>query len=219
MTTWFSSDPHFGHRNIVDYTGRPFRDAAGEPDAPAMDAALVEAWNARVAPSDDVWLLGDIAFGDVTQSLSLIARLHGRIALVWGNHDRGFSGRHKVEPGAHQRYLDAGFVEIHDEASVAIGGQLVVLSHFPYDGDSHGPDRYVDHRPVDRGGWVVHGHVHREWRQRGRQINVGVDAWAGRPVALEEVAELIAAGPCDLPPLPWLHDDQAGYVRDARHAI
>ena len=219
MTTWFSSDPHFGHRAITDYAGRPFRDADGEPDPEVMDAALVEAWNARVAPDDDAFMLGDIALGGIARTLPIIGRLNGRITLLWGNHDRGFAGRTKVDQGARRRYLEAGFVEIHDETTVEIAGHVVVLSHFPYDGDSHGPDRYRAHRPVDRGGWVVHGHVHQAWRQRGRQINVGVDAWAGRPVALDELAELIAAGPRDLAPLPWAHHGQVGYVRDPRAAL
>jgi calcineurin-like phosphoesterase family protein len=34
-------------------------------------------------------------------------------------------------------------------------------------------------------------------------INVGVDAWGGRPVSEEALCELIDAGPGDLAPLPW----------------
>ena len=44
--------------------------------------------------------------------------------------------------------------------------------------------------------------------QRGRQMNVGVDAWGGRPVAESEIAELVLAGPADLGPLAW-----KGWVR------
>jgi calcineurin-like phosphoesterase family protein len=45
--------------------------------------------------------------------------------------------------------------------------------------------------------------VQQAWRQRGRQINVGVDAWAGRPVPEETLVELIAAGPAERDPRPW----------------
>ena len=41
--------------------------------------------------------------------------------------------------------------------------------------------RYIEHRPDDDGGWLLHGHVHEKWRQNGRQINVGVDAWNFAP--------------------------------------
>ena len=47
-TTWFVSDTHFGHANIIRHCSRPFADA-GE-----MDAAMVANWNALVRPDDDV---------------------------------------------------------------------------------------------------------------------------------------------------------------------
>jgi len=34
-------------------------------------------------------------------------------------------------------------------------------------------------------------------------INVGVDAWAGRPVTEDRLVELIAAGGADLDPIEW----------------
>ena len=49
----------------------------------------------------------------------------------------------------------------------------------------------------------LHGHVHEKWRQRGRMINVGVDAWGGYPVTDTHLATLITAGENDLRPLPW----------------
>lgn len=36
MTTWFTSDLHFGHANIIEYSGRPF------PDLDHMNRALIE---------------------------------------------------------------------------------------------------------------------------------------------------------------------------------
>lgn len=58
MTTWFTADLHLGHRNIIDYCGRPFGDAV------AMNRALVDGWNNVVAEDDDVWVLGDFALGN-----------------------------------------------------------------------------------------------------------------------------------------------------------
>jgi len=78
----------------------------------------------------------------------------------------------------------------------------VSACHFPYQGDSEVTDRFTDRRPGDRGGWLLHGHVHDAWRQDGRQINVGIDAWAGRPVDAGTLAALIDA-PRHLGPLPW----------------
>lgn len=206
MTTWLTSDPHYGHTNILKYTGRPFADVT------AMDEFLIETWNEAVAPDDDVFVLGDIALGKLAESLKAIGRLNGRKVMVPGNHDRCWTGQRKGAVAARQTYLDAGFAEIIDSPDPwNIDGRLTLLSHFPYRGDSRDVERHGEHRPVDRGGWLIHGHVHQVWRQRGRMINVGVDAWAGRPVSLETVSELIAAGPQDLDPLPWawpVHDDR-----------
>jgi calcineurin-like phosphoesterase family protein len=66
------------------------------------------------------------------------------------------------------------------------------MNHLPYEGDSHDDDRFVPLRPVDDGGWLLHGHVHNKWRQKERMINVGVDVWDLAPVAQETLEALIA---------------------------
>lgn len=203
MTTWFSSDLHFGHRNISRYCGRPFPDT--DAGVAEMDDALVARWNETVAPGDTVWVLGDVAMGLIDRSLANVERLVGELRLVAGNHDRCWSGAGTNEARARwrQRYHDVGFVTITEEERVRVGDTEVLLSHFPYEGDSHDDDRHPIHRPSDDGGWLLHGHVHSTWRQSGRQINVGVDAWGGAPVAEDTLAELIAAGPAERAPLPW----------------
>lgn len=79
----------------------------------------------------------------------------------------------------------------------------VWVSHFPYVGDSPpgGGDRYDGWRPADDGRWLLHGHVHERWRQRGRMVNVGVDAWGFRPASGAEILSLISAGHADRGPL------------------
>ena len=169
-----------------------------------MDAALVSGWNDKVAPGDDVVVLGDLAMGRIADSLSLVSQLNGTKTLVAGNHDRCWSGHRKGADKWVDRYLEAGFVRVaQGTVDVDLGPTLALADHFPYQGDSHDEDRYAAHRPTDRGRWLLHGHVHEKWRQHGRQINVGVDAWGGRPVSDDRLVELIAAGPADLAPLPW----------------
>jgi calcineurin-like phosphoesterase family protein len=197
MTTWFTSDLHLGHANIIGYCDRPVA------DVDEMDAMLVERWNQTVAPDDTVWVLGDVALGRITESLALVSELHGTKLLLAGNHDRCWSGHARRAEGWTERYLDAGFAEIiQGSMTLAIGAHEVVACHFPYRGDSHDLDRYVDERPVDTGAWLIHGHVHERWRQRGRMINVGSDAWGYRPVAESTLAGLIEAGAAEHEPLP-----------------
>lgn len=53
---WFTSDTHFGHANVLHFTDRPFGDIAH------MNRALINAINERVAPTDDLYILGDFSY-------------------------------------------------------------------------------------------------------------------------------------------------------------
>ena len=193
MARWFTSDLHLGHANIIEYCDRPFA------DVDEMNRALVERWNRVVAADDEVWVLGDMAMGQIADSLGLVRGLAGRKILLAGNHDRCWFG-HAAKRKARvdewtATYRDAGFDEIHqDSVNLSIGDADVVACHFPYQGDSHDADRYSQHRPIDRGRWIVHGHVHNTWRVQGRQINVGVDVWDYQPVAEDTLATIMSAG-------------------------
>ena len=91
MARYFTADLHLGHRNIVDYSSRPFR------DADQMNDALIERWNSTVAPEDEVIVLGDFAMGRIDETLPIAGVLNGRKVLLAGNHDRCWHG-HKVSP-------------------------------------------------------------------------------------------------------------------------
>jgi calcineurin-like phosphoesterase family protein len=198
---FFTSDHHFGHRNIIDYCKRPF------PDLERMREYFVRIWNHEIGPDDWVWVLGDVALGRLDESLEVIAELNGRKLLMPGNHDRCFAG-HKKAARERQRYLDAGFEAVLDgPRTLTIAGQSVTVSHFPYRSTGvldEATVRYAEYRPVDDGGWLLHGHIHERWRIRGRQINVGVDAWAGHPVQLAQVEHYMAeSNPHDREPYSW----------------
>lgn len=192
VTRWFTADPHFGHANIIDYCSRPFE------SVDSMNRALIDRWNEVVEDGDEVWVLGDFALGTIADTLPLAGRLAGRKVLLAGNHDRCWRGHGPRAEGWDDRYLAAGFDEIvHGEPRIDVGAHRPLACHFPYRGDSQDRDRFVDSRPVDRGDWLLHGHVHERWRQHGRMINVGVDVWDYRPVPEAEIAVLIDAGPAE----------------------
>lgn len=196
---WFTSDLHIGHANIIKHSDRPFVDVG------QMNAGLVALWNSVVSPEDEVWVIGDIDMGQIDESFRYLAQLVGHKHLVLGNHDRPFKDVHD-RYGWAEVYRDrAGFVELHrGEVELDLAdGTTVRLCHFPYEGDSGDRDRFVEHRPEDDGRWLLHGHVHEKWRQRGRMINVGVDVWAGLPVSEDRLVEMIEAGEADLDRLDW----------------
>jgi calcineurin-like phosphoesterase family protein len=187
---WFTADLHLGHGNIIGYTGRPY---AG---AEEMNAALVAGWNDVVDDGDTVWVLGDFALGRIAETLPMVGALRGRKILLTGNHDRCWIGNGRRADDWIPRYLDAGFSEVlQGTVTASVDGASVLLCHFPYEGDSLDVDRHLEHRPPDRGDWLLHGHVHERWGQNGRMINVGVDACGFRPISETEVARIIAGGP------------------------
>ena len=186
MERYFTADLHLGHRNIISYCDRPFRDVDD------MNAGLVARWNDTVRPGDEVIVLGDVAMGRIDASLALVAGLHGRKVLVAGNHDRCWAGHRRGVDAATARYRAAGFDEIwQGTVQLDLAGTPVLAGHFPYYGDSHDHDRYIGHRPVDTGDWLLHGHVHDRWKVHERMVNVGVDVWDYAPVAEAVLATLV----------------------------
>ena len=83
---------------------------------------------------------------------------------------------------------------------VVLAGESVQLNHFPYElGIPGQPAKFAQWRHKDVGGWLLCGHIHEKWRQSGRQINVGVDAWDFAPVSEDTIAGLIRSGPARVP--------------------
>lgn len=187
---FFTSDTHFGHARINDLAGRPFSSVE------EMNEAIIERWNAAVSPEDEVWHLGDVALGPIAESLPLMSRLNGTKFLVVGNHDRIFS---ENKPSQQERFgpIYRQYFSVTFPGPIRLllhNGLFVNVCHFPYSGDSHTDDRYPQHRPVDDGGWLIHGHVHEMWKINGRQINVGVDVWDFTPVSEDTILDIIRDG-------------------------
>lgn len=207
---YFTSDTHYGHQNIIRYCHRPYT------SVDHMNTDLVNAAAERLQVGDELWHLGDVALGPLDSTLTHLARIAVDVTLVAGNHDRchpcnGTRGERFVEIYRERCRLAA--LVLTNTSLTLSNGIEVNVSHFPYadptlEGreDRHGKvitDKFAPWRVVDDGSWLLCGHVHERWRQRGRMINVGVDAWAGRPVSESELIELIEAGPRDLDVLVW----------------
>lgn len=52
----YISDIHFGHANCINFDERPFM------DVDEMDWMLIENWNSKVRPEDDVYIIDDFAY-------------------------------------------------------------------------------------------------------------------------------------------------------------
>jgi calcineurin-like phosphoesterase family protein len=177
---YYTSDTHFQHENVIRLCDRPFANLE------EMHEAIIQRWNERVRPCDDVWHQGDFALGQQQNIPDLVARLNGRVHLCFGNHD---NRKKIVKMGC--------FASVQDVAVVKDGEDRVFLSHYA-------------HRVWDRSHYGVYhlfGHSHGGLPPQGRSLDVGVDSWDFRPVTLVEVKERLAeAGTID----------DYGYVRSMR---
>jgi calcineurin-like phosphoesterase family protein len=163
---YFTSDSHFGHFNIIRYTGRPYNSARH------MDECMIQDWNDTVGKDDWVIHLGDFSF----QSDLYVHRLNGKIILVKGNHD---DGKHNG--------LFEGVVEF---MPLKIAEFNCYLIHTPIDPmGQYKKGREPDFSLLDRYDYIICGHTHvkKDGRVSGKNINVGVDAWDMRPIHIDEL--------------------------------
>lgn len=180
---YYHSDWHLGHEFVA-------RDR-GYETAAEHDGFLLDAVNATVTKRDHLWILGDLTIGSLTRALAQVKQVNGTKHLVLGNHDAAHP-RHRKSSAQMKRYYEA-FDSVHLHEMHRIDGRDVLLSHFPYEGDHKPEDRDTQWRLRDEGLWLLHGHVHKEWPVRGRQINVGAD-WNRLPYNRDEIAAIINQG-------------------------
>lgn len=169
MRVWFTADTHFGHENIMRYTGRPFKTIE------QMNSTIIKNWNERVKPEDTVIFLGDFCFrntpggkkgeGTGNKAEYYTEQLNGNIVFIRGNHDNNNS-------------LNTHITALELE----LGGQLIYCIHDPVDFDS----KYSIN---------LCGHVHEHWKIKKwgdtYLVNVGVDVWDFRPVKIEEIFKAV----------------------------
>ena len=189
---FFTSDTHFNHERILSLgDGRPFESIERH------NMELVNNWNTVVMPWDTVYHLGDVALGPWPLGLKYLAMCNGTKVLVPGNHDRVSA----VEKVARRErflpdYLGVFDAVVSDVTATDVGGRWVMLSHYPYEGDSHDGDRFEHIRAADRGMPMVHGHTHcgpderESFTDKGTpQFSVGVDANDWTPVPETTITE------------------------------
>ncbi|MDO5422393.1 MAG: metallophosphoesterase family protein [Eubacteriales bacterium] len=146
---YYIADSHFFHGSLNDKM-----DCRGFSTPEEMNQYMLQKWNQKVRPQDEVVILGDLSWGKAEETNELLKKLHGKLYLIQGNHDRFLKNN---------AYDAARFVwikpyeELHDQK------RKVVLCHYPilcYNGqyrlDAQGnPKTYM-----------LYGHVHDTIDQR-----------------------------------------------------
>ena len=173
--TYFTSDLHLGHTNILTLCNRPFS------DIDQMDAALIANWNRKVKKNDVVYLIGDVVW-DKKKVGYYMEQLQGKKILITGNHDATWVKKEECQ---------AYFASVQPYLELHLNGHPVTMCHYPML-EWKSSRKEVGHRL----GYLIHGHIHNrvadEYRQLFLQfnaLNAGVDVNAFAPVTFEELVE------------------------------
>jgi len=145
--TFFTSDTHFGHKNIIKFTKRPFE------TVDIMDQKLIDSWNSVVSKNSIVFHMGDFAFKSKNAVATILSKLNGTVILIKGNHD--------------DKSILSQFPYCFDYLEVSVENVNIVMSHYPF----------LEWNGSHRGAWNLHGHCHGTIVDTGisRRIDVGID--------------------------------------------
>ena len=79
---FFTSDFHIGHKNVIKFDNRPFK------DLDEMSETIIERWNSVVSENSIVYFLGDLSYRAKTDYVKwFVHQLNGDIRVIMGNHD------------------------------------------------------------------------------------------------------------------------------------
>lgn len=180
---FFTSDLHFGHRNVISFCNRPF---INEKD---MGSKLIENWNSVVGENDIIFVLGDTFwFNDSRAIKKVLNSLNGEIYILPGNHD-DFSSYHRVNNPKIHLCEDIAVLWLESEDNRWSKKIIEIwMSHYPM--------MTWPHR--EKGAYQCFGHIHSKIGGRNgdmdqdlplhwNQVDVGCDFWDYKPVSLEHL--------------------------------
>lgn len=167
MSTFITSDCHFGHTNILKYDKRPFASIEEH------DSTIIKNWNRAVQPNDSVYYLGDFAFkADI--GIRVAEELNGKIYFIKGNHDKALK----------DKKLASRFEWIKDYHLLKYGGKIFPLFHYAI----------LQWDRCHYGSIHLHGHSHNNIKDenyyRYKVFDVGINGWDYTPINLDKIIEL-----------------------------
>lgn len=186
---WFTSDLHFGHRNILNFCNRPFEDTK------FMDMSLIDNWNKTVGDNDIIFILGDVFWFNNSRDIKkYITSLKGKeIYIIPGNHD-DFSQYHRLDDPRVKLCNDVVVLWVTDDYN-RFGRKITELwlCHYPMMTWPH----------IDGPTIQLFGHIHSQpFVNNNRhidlnlplhynQMDVGCDYWNYKPISLKFIYETI----------------------------
>ena len=146
--TWFISDPHFDHSNVLKFE-EGFHSFSSIEE---HDNEIIARWNAKVKKDDTVFFLGDASMHRIKLNYLkwIFGQLNGNIIWIKGNHDT-----HITEHWLRELTEVSKIIEIKDydeiffaDSDQKIGYRRLVLFHYPileFNGKFHGAYHIYGH--------------------------------------------------------------------------
>lgn len=166
---YFTSDLHAFHKNIIEYDNLPFKSLEEYRNT------IINEWNSKISPEDEVYLLGDIAVGGTNgQIYEFIQRLNGKKYLIQGNHDHRTITKCK--------YLRNCFEWIQWHYVFDYGKYRFHLYHCPIESWFNMNTMKSIH---------LHGHSHGKSSKKERRMDVGFKACNFTIYSIEQIIKLL----------------------------
>ena len=154
MSTFFTSDLHFDHKRICEFTER--KKYTSQEDHTEW---LIDLWNSKVNKGDIVYHLGDFSFATEADAIEeVLLKLNGQKFFIKGNHDQSDILQYLVKINA--------IVKSVDYREIRIAKTHVCLFHYPIASWSR----------QGYGSWHLHGHSHGSYQAEGKILDVGLDS-------------------------------------------
>lgn len=150
---YFTSDLHFHHKRITEFTAR--KDFTTAEDHTEW---LITLWNSQVKKGDTVWHLGDFSFSSKYEEIeAVVKRLNGQKFFIKGNHCKESVFKKLLQNNLLQKFQQ------YEE--IKIQGNTTCLFHFPI----------TSWHKQGYGSWHTHGHCHGSFQGQGKILDVGLD--------------------------------------------
>lgn len=179
METFFTSDWHLGHRNIIKYDGRPFDNIR------EMDETIIKNVTSQVEKGDMIYFLGDFAMtlseNEMEGHMKALSHTGAMLRFIKGNHDKRETIKLYEKYGV---YLgEQRMVRVTDEDTDE-GYQSIVLNHYAM--------RVWD--KCHHGTWHLYGHSHHTLPdlKDSLSLDVGINGYAYWMLTYGQVKGLMA---------------------------
>ena len=186
---WFTSDTHYGHKNICrGVTNWKSEDPAALiaatrdfPTLEIMNETIVSNINSVVAEDDWLIHLGDWSFGGIERITEFREQINCKnIVLILGNHDQHI----QKEKSLHKLFTHVAHYE-ELKITQKHNSHKFVLCHYPI----------ISWNGMRKNTHMLHGHQHLKGDAilgQGKRMDIGIDGSKEfRPYHVEEVVDLL----------------------------